>query len=325
MESAHGSSAAEHNASPVWILALQRTLAEPRMGWSLFLLAVIEALRHRDRCTLALLLVLSCQVIFWFFFTHLFARFAVAMLMPLVILAGRSVQRAGEAGLVSSKIRQGGSPPNEGPNTSGPTSRTDHPSFITCHPAAQHSALSTQHFQFSIEHLIFAVLGLGIAANLYCLAGLFYDETRPGGQPLEAYGHTNWFVTGEWPGTAHWGAINALPAESRVMLVGEARTYYLRTPVDYAVVFNHHPLAQAVRDDPEPRHLIAWLRRNGNTHLLLDRSEISRLAGTYGFYPELTPELFAQLEQAGLKRVSDFTTGQTPLVYATLYEVPRHD
>jgi hypothetical protein len=129
------------------------------------------------------------------------------------------------------------------------------------------------------------------------------------------------------------------------MFIGEARTFYVKPARDYAVVFSRHPLAEAVeeilgqpdasppataeaggsppRRAPDYRAVVQWLSDRGVTHVLVNWMEMERLHQTYGLDRQLTPELFAELEAAGLQRVGggDFMTDQG-IAYATLYEVP---
>ncbi len=74
--------------------AWRRIPADPgqRFGVSLFLLAALRLYsRRRNRVDAALLILLAAQLAGWLFFTHLYARFAVPLVLPLVLLAGRSV------------------------------------------------------------------------------------------------------------------------------------------------------------------------------------------------------------------------------------------
>lgn len=296
---AHSSSQAEQNVEPIWQRVLERTMAEPLTGPLVLVLAAVGALRRRDRWTLLLLAIIAWQLVFWMAATHLFARFITVALLPLLILASRSVEPDEPAGSA----------------TPGPAS-----------------------LRLPAAPVVLVGLLIGAGINLYRISSLYYSHTRVGGVSLAAYGHTEWFsgVAGAlisestWPGAETWAAINALTSASartttqpapRVMLVGEARTYYLLTPCDYAVVFNRHPLSEAVQQNPEPKAVLAWLRSHGFTHVLAHWSEMSRLLQSYGFYANLTPELFGSLEEAGLQRVSDYalTAGDVP--YATLYEV----
>lgn len=72
----------------------RRTIADPeqRFGPVMFLLALAGLLfRKRGIEDRILLWVLLAQLLVWLFATHWFARFAVVMIVPLALLAGRSV------------------------------------------------------------------------------------------------------------------------------------------------------------------------------------------------------------------------------------------
>lgn len=271
---AHGSAATEQTQTPAAIRALQRTIGDERMGYLVFVLAVAGAVLVRDRVTAGLLAVLVLQLCVWLSATHLFARFAVVLLLPLLALAGRTAV------------------------------------FAVRRP-------------WPVVLCVLLVVGAGI--NLYPLWGLYYHHTRlgPKNEPIRAYGQTGWFAEGQWPGTEHFAAVNRLDAGSRVMLVGEARTFYLRRPCEYAVVFNHHPLAQAARRNPDASALIEWLRKNGTTHVLAHWGEIGRLQSTYGLDPEIAPALFERLGTAGMKPSMEFRYQEGRPPYATMFEVPR--
>ena len=72
-------------------LAWRRIIADSdhRFGVVMLALALVACPKHRSRFDAALVLMLSIQVIAWLFATHLYARFAVPMLIPLILLAAR--------------------------------------------------------------------------------------------------------------------------------------------------------------------------------------------------------------------------------------------
>lgn len=299
-EHGHGrGGAALDSGKSILKTALDRTLIDIRLGPVLCVLALIGAIKCRDRWTLAFLLMLAIQAAIWFSATHLFARFAVIFLLPLLLLAARL------AGDLKSR--------------------------------------------WTIGAVVFVVT-LSAAWNLYQLTALYYIHTRmgPEARSMAAHGHLNWFVSGEWPGVDYLKIVNALENHPRVMFVGEARTFYVRPPREYAVVFNHHPLAEAVKQRVGPAEpgtappgdaastqaaavpaqsdyhaVIRWLHDRGVTHVLVHWLELARLRGTYGLDPQLTPELFDQLESAGLMKMGDFMLDDNGMPYATLYEVPH--
>lgn len=268
-DKAHGAEGSgAQGASPV-ALALARSFFEDRMGPAVVVLAFAGAIRKRDRFTLALLGLLAVQFAIWAGATHLFARFAAVMLLPLCILAARAA--------------------------APPFSRA--------------------------AAVVAAVLAMGAAVNVYALGGLYYHHTRIGGEAIQAFDQTDLFVKGQLSGIEYLGAINALPEGSRVLLVGEARTFYLRRPCTYATVFNRHPLEAHARRE-SPGEVLGWLARSGYTHVLVHWGEVDRLWRTYGFPEELDNAFFESLEQAGLRRAKDFTLDPGRAAYATIYEVP---
>lgn len=273
---AHGRGSDAFAAAPTVAGLWQRTLGEPRIGIVTVLMAGCAIVLIRDRRTWAGVTVLAVQAAVWLLATHLFARFAVFGVIPLIALAARTVD------------------------------------------AYPHRLWRAA---------VVALLVVGTGLNLYRVGRLYYDHTRLGTtrEPIDAYGQTAWFTEGQWPGTDHFGAINALPTDSRVMLVGEARTFYLRRPFEYATVFNRHPLARAARRDPSGPALLDWLQKRGTTHLLAHWTEIGRLQATYGLDTEINAALFERLEQAGLSETpttSFYSAGATS-AYATLWKIPQ--
>lgn len=212
----------------------------------------------------ALVVVLVIQTIVWLFASHLYARFAVVMMIPLSLLAGYFAARC-----------------------------------------------ATRY-----AHLFTAFLIAGAAWNTVFAVRLHRAEA-PGGAPASL------IYRGQLPGYDFFRVVNEeLPADAHILLVGEARPFYFRRALDYAVVFNRQPLAEAVRSAAGPEELMAWLRTRGYSHVLVHWLEVDRLRRTYGFPPEITEALFEQLEKAGLARVTDFANPAHGGQYVTLYRVP---
>ncbi len=273
-EYAHHNADVERPDKSISRVAIERTVGDFRLGPWLCLLAVLGAGMRRDRWTIVLLMVLAMSFTIWLLATHLFARFAVVLLPPLIVLAARIFEETRSKWMT---------------------------------------------------RMVWGIVLAGTCGNLYLLGGLYYDHTRAGGEPLDAYGRTDWFLDGQWPGTQHVGAINRLSAGSRVLLVGEARTFYLRTPGEYAVVFNRHPLAEDVRRGLDERAILDRLAARGVTHVLAHWGEMERLRRSYGFDPEIDVHLFQRLSDAGLSERDAFVYPAARKSYATLYEVPRHE
>ncbi|MHC4799439.1 MAG: hypothetical protein ACYTF1_22620, partial [Planctomycetota bacterium] len=167
----------------------------------------------------------------------------------------------------------------------------------------------------AVIRLLCLVLVAGAVWNLYRIGRLYYDHTRHGSEPMNVYGRTDLFVEG----LPHLAAINKLGPAAKVMMVGEARSFYVKTPCEYAVVFSHHRLDEAAWRLPHAKAVVHWLVQEGFTHLYVDWSEMHRLRQTYGFHQELTPDLFAIMKSSGLKELDSFETGPQGLIYSTLY------
>lgn len=65
-----------------------------RFGPLLLILGVAGVFRRRSRLTLGLGAVLLVQILVWLFVTHLYARFAVPLLIPLIVLGARAAVNA---------------------------------------------------------------------------------------------------------------------------------------------------------------------------------------------------------------------------------------
>lgn len=92
-------------------------------------------------------------------------------------------------------------------------------------------------------------------------------------------------------------AVNALPKESRVMAIGEARSYFFTRPVTLATVFDRHPIRAAVTQSESWSGIADRLRTEGFTHLAVNEYELARLLQ---FHPPL--ELLRNAEFNALRR-----------------------
>ncbi len=222
------------------------------------------AWRRLDKVDRMLLAVLVVQLAVWLFATHLYARFATVMLIPLALLAGRAIGQG-----TGQRVR-----------------------------------------------VVMGIVVAGAIWNFGFAAGLSHAES-PGGAPASM------FYDGKLAFYEYFDTVNNdLPAESRLLLVGDAKAFYFRRAVDYCVVFNKDPFASAVRGSQTDREIVDWLRGRGYTHVLVNWAEISRLRGSrYGFAPEITPDLFDRLVGSGLSVLREFPHPQGTRRYVTLYRV----
>ena len=162
-----------------------------------------------------------------------------------------------------------------------------------------------------------AVLNFSMFVREGTSAGLFQVAA------LRAGDGTEWFTDGLWPSHAHVPRINKLTAEGgRVLVVADARRFYLNAGADYCVVFSRNPFAEAAAN-LSSGDLIAWLRDRGYGHVYVDWGEMSRLRNSrYGFWQSIDRSLFERLMTAGLRHVEDFNIGESAGVYSSLFAVP---
>ncbi len=92
-----------------------------------------------------------------------------------------------------------------------------------------------------------------------------------------------------------WAGVNeTLPPGEGLLLVGDATPLYLRRPLSYATVWDAHPLAAAMRAEPDdPRAWTRALAADGHAWALVSFGEIDRLASSGWADPVLTPERVA--------------------------------
>lgn len=133
----------------------------------------------------------------------------------------------------------------------------------------------------------------------------------------------DWFTRGEWPGQEHVPKLNKLVANgSRVLMVADARRFYLDPGVDYCVVFNRNPFAEAAAART-PNELIAWLREKGYSYVFVHWGEMRRMRRSrYGFWGSIDEGLFERMQSVGLRPVENFAVQENGRPYGTLFEVP---
>lgn len=110
---------------------------------------------------------------------------------------------------------------------------------------------------------------------------------------------------GRLPKTIGW-LNKSLPAESKILAIGEARAFFFERPLLYATCFNTPPGESALRQ-AVPREQFEWLSRNGVTHLFVQWREIERYrgAGNYGFSKWPQPSDIKSMIDSGVVRKVD--------------------
>ncbi len=225
--------------------------------------------RRRNRVDLALIVVFAIQSFVWLFATHLYARFAIPMILPLALLACRALPY--------------GSPPRR--------------CFI-----------------------VIAALLVGASWNFTFAARRHERESAPGAS-------ASIFYDGKLPGFEYVGVVNhELPLDSLLLLIGDARPFYLNQTADYFVAFNRNPFFESLQKG-NPKETMEWLRAKKYTHILIHWSEVRRIAKTYGFSPPVGEEELAQVfsgfTEVGLRLVRSFShPAAAGMRYVELYEVP---
>jgi hypothetical protein len=141
---------------------------------------------------------------------------------------------------------------------------------------------------------------------------------------LGVFGRTDVMVDGKWPGMQHVPVLNALVAKGdRVLMVADARRFYIGRGADYCVVFNRNPFAEAA-GRLTPPELMGWLREHPYRWVYVDWTEMHRLRTTrYGFWAGVDRDLFERLGGEGLRAVENFEMPGRKTPYGTLFEVPR--
>lgn len=186
--------------------------------------------------------------------------------------------------------------------------------------AAVAARLMTKAALLAVPSLIVVVVIQAALMLRTCADGHVFELTEAG-----APGSVHWFKRGEWPTYAHVPRVNDLTASGRrVLVVADARRFYLNHGADYCVVFNNYPFADAA-GRMSADQLVAWLSKEGYSHVFVHWGEMRRLRNSrYGFWQSIDEALFTRMESAGLSRVEDFLidpergTG----LYGTLYSLP---
>ncbi len=258
-----------------------------RFGPAIFVIALCGLLRRRrDRIDAILLTVLFVQLIVWLLVTHLFARFAVVMLIPLALLCGRS-----------------------------------EPQASACAKTHRELKLAARPARLRRGRIIVLLLVAGCVWNFVFAVRLCRQEL-PGDAPASI------IYDGRIDGLEYFHVVNhELPQDAKILLVGDAKAFYFQRDVDYCVTFNRNPFFEAVLAADTVQDLLNWLHESGYTHVLVDWSEVRRLASTYGFSPAIDPArlaaMFDALADAGMSRIHTFPDRRTGGRHVELYAVPQ--
>ncbi len=174
------------------------------------------------------------------------------------------------------------------------------------------------------QHLVRAAAVLTVlGASAWNGRTVLREFSTAGVFAIQAFGATHWMLEGQWPGTAHLPRLREIcDGGGRVLVVGDARAFYLPRGCDYHVVFSRNPFSEHVaawRDaPPRTESPAAWLTARGYSHLYVDWSEVRRLSRSrYGFWPGLADLSPTDYEAMGLQAIEHFTSGER--AYGTLF------
>ncbi len=84
--------------------------------------------------------------------------------------------------------------------------------------------------------------------------------------------------------------VNAMPPETRTLLIGDAAPLYYRGNFAYQTTWDRGPMSEAMRSTPDQPRWLATLRRQGFTHVLVEPHMLARWANEKWNDPLLTPD-----------------------------------
>jgi hypothetical protein len=141
---------------------------------------------------------------------------------------------------------------------------------------------------------------------------LLYQGKVPSFDPLA-------FINGD--GESNRG----LPHDAKLLMVNDVCGYYIHRQCDYYVMFSRNRFAEAVDEARgDANRVLEWLGQQGYTHVWANFVGMGQ-PGDPHIQPllQITPELFAQMERVGLKRLHEVRFGGQGPVFGVIYEVPR--
>jgi len=116
-------------------------------------------------------------------------------------------------------------------------------------------------------------------------------------------------------------AIEQDKTHRKVLLVGEARTFYV-TGAEYVynTVFDRCVIDELLATK-KPKEALEWLKREHFTHVYVNWLEVQRLQKYYGFGDSVNRDNFVGLERAGLRLMSAQQGGFRDSHHISLYEI----
>jgi len=173
--------------------------------------------------------------------------------------------------------------------------------------------------RFSIGMIVMTLILAGsVVLNLDETYKRYMRHTHVGGEPILWFGQENAFLAGEIPGYEYLKIVNQDPS-AKVLLLGEARPFYIRGQALYWTVFNRNEFTEAAAKNI--REVKNYISEAKPDFIYVDWSEIIRLSGTYGFDESIKPNLLSNLSSPGRYMVHRAGKWGTFLPYQK-WEVP---
>jgi len=234
-------------------------------GLVLVPLAVVGLLASRSRVALMMKIWGALIFLAWMTLTHMPGRFAVPLIIPLAMLAGRAFDRPEQ-----------GAPEDRSAVKSGPRA------------------------WLGVAVVVVAVVGATLNARMLWRLLDEHDRfwTEVSEVPLGAWpGRTDWLLE------SNEINMHVSDPDAYVWLVGRANVFYVGRKLHYTVAFSRDPWVEYARSGAGPAECVRWLRSRNVTHVVFSWAEIERLRRTYGFAEVVTPAWAEELAAAGLARV----------------------
>jgi len=175
---------------------------------------------------------------------------------------------------------------------------------------------------------VLALVLIGAAGiNFYDCYLRYLRHVYFGGRRVELFGAHRSLVEGQIPGYEYLAIVNRKPT-SRILLIGDARPFYIKGPAIYWTVFNRNEFAAQLTGRRTLRDLKDYLAQIRPDFIYVDWSEIVRLSRTYGFDESVRPRIFGHLSSPSrfvIKRIGawgpkvTYQGSQTPA--RVLYEL----
>lgn len=171
----------------------------------------------------------------------------------------------------------------------------------------------------SVRRIGLLALTATLVVNAITVAG-FFSAGDVSLLKADFFGRMGLVTEGHWPGHQHVPRLNEILSHGeKVLVVGDARRFYLDRGADYCVVFNRNPFAEAAANLP-PASLIDWLLERRYRYVYLDWAEMHRLrTSRYGFWNAIDAALFTRLAERGLQPLEQFQVPGRQNPYATLF------